>query len=117
MTQVVDVTGDPGRAARLRDELVDKLITNNMITSPVVEAAFRTVPPARTAEIRKRSLRPHLPGDDQPPEGLPVLSPTGALPPAEGAQKRRCGGPEPRADRQGGECNEPVGRRRRVSAR
>jgi protein-L-isoaspartate(D-aspartate) O-methyltransferase len=35
---------DDASAAEFRDALVSKLLTNNMITSPVVERAFRTVP-------------------------------------------------------------------------
>ncbi|WP_285498380.1 methyltransferase, FxLD system [Actinomadura sp. NBRC 104425] len=37
------MTGDSGRAARLRDELVDTLLSNGQIVSPAVEKAFRTV--------------------------------------------------------------------------
>ncbi|SHF68810.1 methyltransferase, FxLD system [Streptoalloteichus hindustanus] len=35
---------DDASAAEFRDALVDQLLTNGMITSPVVERAFRTVP-------------------------------------------------------------------------
>lgn len=35
---------DDVSAAKFRDALVDKLLTENMITSPMVERAFRTVP-------------------------------------------------------------------------
>ncbi|MGH3752470.1 MAG: methyltransferase domain-containing protein [Pseudonocardiaceae bacterium] len=35
---------DDASAAEFRDALVDTLLANNMITSPVVERAFRTVP-------------------------------------------------------------------------
>ncbi|MFC7731620.1 methyltransferase, FxLD system [Actinomadura keratinilytica] len=44
MIQPVDMTGDAGRAARLRDELTDTLLSNGQIVSPAVEKAFRTVP-------------------------------------------------------------------------
>lgn len=37
-------TADPGQADRLREAMTDKLIAGGWITSPAVEAAFRTVP-------------------------------------------------------------------------
>lgn len=44
MSQAVDVSEDAGQADELRAALVDKLKAIGMITSPRVEAAFRTVP-------------------------------------------------------------------------
>src|SRR5712691_4103225 len=41
---VVDVAGDSDRAAELRDALTDKLRADGVISSAVVEAAFRAVP-------------------------------------------------------------------------
>ena len=43
MIHAVEMTGDSGRAARLRDELTDTLLSNGQIVSPAVEKAFRTV--------------------------------------------------------------------------
>ncbi|GLW67449.1 hypothetical protein Arub01_56920 [Actinomadura rubrobrunea] len=43
MIQAVDRTGDSEQAARLRDELVDTLLSKGQIVSPAVEKAFRTV--------------------------------------------------------------------------
>lgn len=47
MTQAVDVIEDAGSEAAFRDALVDKLLTDGMITTPAVESAFRRVPRAR----------------------------------------------------------------------
>lgn len=47
MTQAVDVIEDAGSEAAFRDALVDKLLTDGMITTPAVETAFRRVPRAR----------------------------------------------------------------------
>ncbi len=44
MTQTVVTSADGDRAAEIRNALTDKLRSNSMITSPVVERAFRTVP-------------------------------------------------------------------------
>lgn len=44
MTRSTDVSDDFGRAAQLRDALVNRLLATGMITSPSVEAAFRAVP-------------------------------------------------------------------------
>jgi protein-L-isoaspartate(D-aspartate) O-methyltransferase len=44
MTQMVDRSADSERATEIRNALVDKLRAGGMITSPVVERAFRTVP-------------------------------------------------------------------------
>lgn len=44
MTQTVDTSADSGRAAEIRNALTDKLRSDGMITSLVVERAFRTVP-------------------------------------------------------------------------
>lgn len=43
MTQTVDMFADSDRAAEVRNALVDKLCSDGMITSSVVERAFRTV--------------------------------------------------------------------------
>ncbi|MGH3899601.1 MAG: methyltransferase, FxLD system [Pseudonocardiaceae bacterium] len=43
MTQTVDTSADSERAAQVRNALTDQLLANGMITSPVVERAFRTV--------------------------------------------------------------------------
>lgn len=44
MAEAADVREDADRAERLGHELVDTLLTTRVITSPRVEAAFRTVP-------------------------------------------------------------------------
>ncbi|MGH3995159.1 MAG: methyltransferase, FxLD system, partial [Pseudonocardiaceae bacterium] len=44
MTPTVDTSTDSDRAAKIRNALTDKLRADGMITSPVVERAFRTVP-------------------------------------------------------------------------
>ncbi|MEV6987278.1 methyltransferase, FxLD system [Sphaerisporangium sp. NPDC051017] len=44
MTQTVDISADSDQAATTRNALTDKLLANGMITSSVVERAFRTVP-------------------------------------------------------------------------
>jgi protein-L-isoaspartate(D-aspartate) O-methyltransferase len=44
MTQMVDTSTDPDRATEIRNDLTDKLRSDGMITSPVVERAFRSVP-------------------------------------------------------------------------
>ncbi len=59
MTQTVDTSADSDRAAEIRNALTDKLRSDGMITSSVVERAFRTVPR-------------HL----FVPEGTPLESPT-----------------------------------------
>lgn len=43
-SDTVDAASDSDRAAEIRDALTDKLRASGMITSPVVERAFRTVP-------------------------------------------------------------------------
>ncbi len=44
MTRVVDMSEDSDRATEIRNALTDKLCADGMITSAVVERAFRTVP-------------------------------------------------------------------------
>jgi len=44
MTQMVDTSADSDRAAEIRNALTDKLRSNGMIASSVVERAFRAVP-------------------------------------------------------------------------
>ncbi len=44
MTQTVGMSADSDRAAEIRNALTDKLRSDGMITSSVVERAFRTVP-------------------------------------------------------------------------
>lgn len=44
MTQMVGTSAESDRAAEIRNALTDKLCSDGMITSPVVERAFRTVP-------------------------------------------------------------------------
>ncbi|MEU8216765.1 methyltransferase, FxLD system [Micromonospora taraxaci] len=44
MTHTADTSDALDRIASLRDALVDRLLADGMITSPAVEAAFRTVP-------------------------------------------------------------------------
>ncbi len=44
MTQMADMSADSDRAAEIRNALTDKLRSDGMITSSVVERAFRTVP-------------------------------------------------------------------------
>jgi protein-L-isoaspartate(D-aspartate) O-methyltransferase len=44
MIKVADSASEADEAAKVRDGLVDKLVVDKMITSPVVERAFRTVP-------------------------------------------------------------------------
>jgi protein-L-isoaspartate(D-aspartate) O-methyltransferase len=44
MTKVAEPTSEADRAGEVRQALVDKLVANKKITSPVVERAFRTVP-------------------------------------------------------------------------
>jgi len=44
MIQTVDTTAGPDPATEIRNALSDKLLSTGMITSPVVERAFRTVP-------------------------------------------------------------------------
>lgn len=44
MIHAVGVSGDAGRAVRLRDALVDELVAGGMIASVRLEAAFRSVP-------------------------------------------------------------------------
>jgi protein-L-isoaspartate(D-aspartate) O-methyltransferase len=43
MNQTVDVSEDSAQAAVAREAMVDHLLTDGMITSPLVEAAFRSV--------------------------------------------------------------------------
>ncbi len=44
MIQIVDTTAGPDPATEIRNALTDQLLSTGMITSPVVERAFRTVP-------------------------------------------------------------------------